>query len=238
MKKAFVSALLGLALPATGALAAVTVETTILPAGSNRSVDSGAMDFIIYNSNGSGTTVRKNGGGERFSSLLSDGSLIATDGDPNNTLNLSWSGGTPTASGTTEDCLYAGMGSSFNPQSTYIATQVTMPGSNAQITVWTRPNGNTQSISFDVSMGKTGNLFEASYNRSDASAMIFDFTLSGFTAGDTVEFRVDNVSGSNTWHNFAIYGAEIIPEPSTWLLLAISGVTIMVFARKRSRGIF
>ncbi len=238
MNKAFVSALLGLALPATGALAAVTVETTVLPTNSNRSVDSGAIDFIIYNSNGSGTTVRKDGGGSRFSSLISDQAVYVGDVTSGNPLNLSWTGGTPTTSGTTEDYLYAGMGSGFNPQSTYIAMQVTMPGSNAQITVWTRPNGNTSSISFDVSMGKTGNLFEASYNRSDASAMVFDFTLSGFTAGDTVEFRVDNVSGSNTWHNFAIYGAEIIPEPSTWLLLAISGVTIMVFARKRSRGIF
>lgn len=78
-------------------------------------------------------------------------------------------------------------------------------------------------MQFDVTFGKTGDLFSQTYSTdSNAKAIEFEFDLSGFNLNDTLTFRVDNVSGENSWHNVGIYGAQFaVPEPSSASLIGV-----------------
>jgi len=200
------------------------------------SIDGTATDYIIYNADGSDTDISKDGGPGMFQQPTTDGSVQATtnEGFP---ITLEWSNGTPDASGSTDDYVYAGFGSGFSSSASYLDMQLTMPGTSGTLTIWTRPNGNTGNIDFDVSMGKTGNIFTDSYSdsTSPAEGWVFEFELTEFQVNDTVNFRVDNVSGSNNYHNFGIYGAEfIVPEPASGTILGL--IAIGFLATRPRRG--
>ncbi|MCU0858881.1 MAG: hypothetical protein MUC65_10825 [Pontiellaceae bacterium] len=194
------------------------------------SIAEDVADFIVYDSTGSGTTVRKNGGPGIFSAIGADG--IVYDGGYGSTpVTLQWSNGNPTDSGSSYYCKYAGFGSSFADPATYMEMQLTMPSTSGTLTLWTYPNGNTGSLSYDITFGKTGDQWTETSTLENIGK-IYEFQLSGFTVGDTLTFRVDNVSGSNSWHNFGIYGAQfVIPEPVTALSFVFGGILLAGYRR-------
>lgn len=213
--------------------AAIVGHVTQSITGTN-TVSSEASDFVVYDSTYStgSDTVRKAGGSSLISAVSSDGS-IGNNGNVGSLFSLQWIEGSPTESGTSSAYQYVGFGSGFSPRATYAEVTLTMPSSSGIFTLWLLGQPNSGTTAFDVTFGKSGDQFTDSYSTgAEATVFEFEFDLSGFNLNDTLTFRVDNVSGTNPWHNVGFYGAEfMIPEPSGASLVSV--VTLAAFWIRR-----
>jgi hypothetical protein len=189
-------------------------------------IPTNATDFVVYDAGNE--TVRKNGGGNLISSIRSNSPAI-DNGNVGTLFGLQWNNGSPITNGTSYSYQYLGFGPSFSPQATYAEVDMNMPSTSGNFTLWLLANPNTGSMSFNVTFGKVGDQFFNSYSAAtDGKAIQFEFDLSEFIVNETLTFRVDNVSGSNSWHNIGFYGAQfIIPEPSTILMLILGLVAVI-----------
>lgn len=220
-----------LVIPASAAVVA-NVRTNVT---GTESIGGTVTDFIVFNPGGS--TITRSGGPGMFTIPTVDGSLINAISPASPPVTMAWSNGTPTTSGSTTSYLYAGFGSNYTTsQSSYLEMTFNMPATSGTASFWLRPNGNSGNINFTVTMGKAGNQFTNTYtNVTSMNGMVMSFDMTGFSVNDSVTFRIDNVSGSNAWHNIGIYGAQFapIPEPAAAAMLA-TGAMAAVMRRRRN----
>ena len=175
------------------AVATVSAPTVTTVSGSF-SIDSTATDFYIF-----GENVQKSGG-TVFSDVTGT-SELATDSP----YSVAWTGGAPTASstGSTKYDVCA-LGSSYSPKATSCSFSLKMPSSTATLDVWLRPNGNTGTLTYDVTVGGVKNSY------SDASGIKrLTYSITNATVGETITFQVHNVVGSNGWHNIGFQAAQL-----------------------------
>jgi hypothetical protein len=177
------------------AQAAATVSAPTTTAVSAAfSIDTTATDFYIF-----GDNVQKSGG-TVFGDVTGT-SEVAT----NSLYSVAWSGGAPTASstGSTKYDVCA-LGSSYSPKATSCSFALKMPSSTATLDVWLRPNGNTGTLTYDVTVGGVKNSY------SDASGIKrLTYSITNATVGETITFQVHNVVGSNGWHNIGFQAAQL-----------------------------
>jgi len=177
------------------AQAAATVSAPTATAVSAAfSIDTTATDFYIF-----GDNVQKSGG-TVFGDVTGT-SEVAT----NSSYSVAWSGGAPTAS-STGSMKYdvCALGSSYSPKATSCSFALKMPSSTATLDVWLRPNGNTGTLTYDVTVGGVKNSY------SDASGIQrLTYSITNATVGETITFQVHNVVGSNGWHNIGFQAAQL-----------------------------
>ncbi|KAF0095014.1 MAG: hypothetical protein E1N59_1442 [Puniceicoccaceae bacterium 5H] len=208
---------------ATGAASThAAVSTSIETVTGTVAVDGSATDFIVFNSD---NYITKDGGGSLFSASA-DGAIFQGGNGAYDA--ITWTNGTPIASGSTNTSAYVGFGSGFAAdQSSYFELDVTLPTGNANVNIWLLPNSNGGTLTYEFSMGTGTDSYQSStISDPDSSDMtLYSFELTGFAPGETATFRFDNVSGSNNWHNVGLLAAEInstaaVPEPSTYAFAA------------------
>jgi hypothetical protein len=70
--------------------------------------------------------------------------------------------------------------------------------------MWLRPNGNTGTLTYDITVGGVKNSY------SDASGIKrLTYDITNATVGETITFQVHNVVGSNGWHNIGFQAAQL-----------------------------
>ncbi len=162
-------------------------------------IDSAATDFYIF-----GENVQKSGEPSVFSDVSGPFSP-QTDSE----VRIAWTGGDPTvsATGSTKyDVCLSGKGFK-SPTPVSCQFTVKMPSTAATLEFWLIPNGNTKSISYDVTVGGVKNSY--SNQPSKRHYRRFAYTITDAQVDESITVAVNNITGINDWHSLGFQAAQL-----------------------------
>ncbi len=148
----------------------------------------------------------------------------------------SWTGGTPTATGTnSRNETYQGTGSSSGGN-TYMTFTATMSSTSAHFYL-IMSNFYTDS-SMVVNVNGSSQTFTTIFGSTSGSvSKLFDISIADVDAGDTLTVTLNNYTVNSSWGNLVPWAAAmttVVPEPLTAGLLAVGGAFIFI-RRRRNR---
>ena len=186
--------------PATAATVTLTSVTNVTETVTLNSPSAGTADFYVF-----GDNVRKSGGPSAFTDISTDDGIDFASDSP---VAIAWTGGTPTASSAGSSNFDYGMfGSSYSDRVTYAQFTLTMQSTSATLVFWLNPNGNGPSVSYDITVGGVRNSYTDTSGGGDLQH--FTYSISGATLNEVITVRIDNVTGTNGWHNVGFMAAQV-----------------------------
>jgi len=216
-------------------------------------------EFVLYGRSSSGASyITSTGTSYIARSIGGDGTTV--NNNVYDATKYSWTGGSPALTGThnIESCqpVASGNGWGTTPYS-YASISVTSPSDAFEFSFFVHNYYTTVDLEVWLEGSRISlyeNVMSSSYNQSGGEGrntdFFYDFTFTGVTAGDNLEFRFVNIENlGSSWANIGFLSSSLdydaptsitsqlttmpdtIPEPASALMIAAGGLLICGYRR-------